>query len=378
MMKTKYFLIFAATIFFSCGSRKGYLDRNDADRALQDAVKKIKKSPDDEDARAAIPQLYKLIKQKHLDQIKAYAATTQLSKWDNLIEEYQDLQHAYDVIINSTEAYKLVTPDSYSTNILQCKDSAANAYYTNGVHFLSFDGRENAKKAYSNFERARAYDPDYKDVNEKMRVAFEKAVVNVVVFPVDERLVQTGFGGIGKNTSNEYFEQNLISDLSGTDRYAARFYNKNNANSMNINPNWVISFKMRALNVSPPVNSYSERKSSAPIKIGTDSSGAPVYNNVYATIFITHSELSATGDLEMTITDMKNQNILSAKVYHEDYKWSQESATFNGDRRALSQSDLNLLTNAQLSAPTKEQVITALYKQLYPKMLNHVKAVLNW
>jgi hypothetical protein len=135
---------------------------------------------------------------------------------------------------------------------------------------------------------------------------------------------------------------------------------------------------MKSLNVAPPVNSYAERKTSSPIRIGTDSSGNPVYNNVYATIYTTHSEITSTADLEMTITDQKNNSIIVSKLFHEDYKWSQESATFNGDKRALSQSDLNLLTNAQLSAPNKELVLTEIYKLIYSKVLTRVKNAVTW
>ena len=59
MMRYLLLLIMGA-MFVACGPRKGYLDRNDADRALQDAVKKLKKNPEDEAARSAIPQLYKI------------------------------------------------------------------------------------------------------------------------------------------------------------------------------------------------------------------------------------------------------------------------------------------------------------------------------
>ena len=42
------FLVIA--ILSSCGSNKTYLERNDADRALQDAVKKLAKDKNDDDA----------------------------------------------------------------------------------------------------------------------------------------------------------------------------------------------------------------------------------------------------------------------------------------------------------------------------------------
>ena len=86
------FLFICTNLIFSCSSKKGYLDRNDADRSLQEAVKKINKNSDDEKAAEAIPQLYNLIKKKHLDQITAYNQSLQISKWDNIVNEYEYLQ----------------------------------------------------------------------------------------------------------------------------------------------------------------------------------------------------------------------------------------------------------------------------------------------
>ena len=129
-------LLLCSSIIFSCSSKKGYLDRNDADKSLQEAVRKINKNPDDEKATEAIPQLYNLIKKKHLDQIAAYNLSQQLNKWDNLVNEYEYLQAAYNAIMNAPAAFKLVNPESYSSNLIEVKDSAAAAYYENGNSYL--------------------------------------------------------------------------------------------------------------------------------------------------------------------------------------------------------------------------------------------------
>lgn len=78
----KYILIILALFSLSaCKSNKSFLERNDADKALADAVKKITKDPGNEEATAAIPILYKQIQQDHLNIIASYKNSRDLSKW---------------------------------------------------------------------------------------------------------------------------------------------------------------------------------------------------------------------------------------------------------------------------------------------------------
>ena len=126
-------LLIILSLFSSCATNKNYLERSDADKALQDAVKKINKNSNDEDATLAIPLLYSGITENHLGKIKSYSSSKELSRWDNIIREYDYLQDAYEVIINSAEAFKLANPVSYSTQLLETKQAAAEDYYEAGL-----------------------------------------------------------------------------------------------------------------------------------------------------------------------------------------------------------------------------------------------------
>jgi hypothetical protein len=69
---------------------------------------------------------------------------------------------------------------------------------------------------------------------------------------------------------------------------------------------------------------------------------------------------------------------MSYRNYNEEYKWEQESATFSGDRRAVSQADWDLINNGGYNAPGKEEILVELYKKIYPMVLSQIRQAVNW
>jgi hypothetical protein len=367
-------------VLISCGSKKGYLDRSNTDRALQDAVKKINKNPNDDEAKSAIPELYRLIKQKHLDRINAFSGSQIPNKWNELVAEYQHLQNAYDLIINSPSAFRLVTPESYNVRLLETKDSAAAFYYAIAQGFDQRNGRENAISAYQNYKTANGFVRGYKDINEKMQAAYNRTIINVVIYPVvdNSNYFKPGFVNFGNNYSNEYFQINLLSDLNNNNRYPARFYNKIEAQRLNMMADWVVGFRLKNLNIPDPSVTNNSRSVNKQIQIGTDTSGRPVYNTVYATINTQKSSFVAKANMEMIISEPAANRNISSHNYNEEYKWEQETATFSGDRRALSDNDWNIINNSGLNAPRKEEILVELYKKIYPSALFNIRNAVNW
>jgi hypothetical protein len=378
-MKNIFLILCIIVLATSCGSRKGFMEREDSDKSLQDAVKKLKKSPDDEDARTAIPQLYKIIKQKHLDKINAYQATQQIGKWDVLISEYEYLQMAYDAIMNSTEAYKLVTPESYAVNIFTTKDSAALAYYNLGNLYLDKTGRDNAKIAYNNFYKANQYAPNFKDANEKMKLAYNHAMINLVINPFDETAVfnQPSLRAFNFSTKNDYFEQNLINDLANNNS-AVKIFGFKDSKRLNVKSDWTIDLRLKKLDFPNPEVVNTSKNVSRQIKIGTDTSGNNVYNTVNATIYTNSSKFNAIAELEMSINNLIDNKNVDTKTYRQNYQWQQDVVTFSGDKRAISNTDWDLINNSGANDPRKAEIVDELYKKLYTRVLNGVKQTISW
>lgn len=360
-------------------SKKAYLERSDADKALQDAVKKLNKDGDNEDAVLAIPELYKNIKANRLAKIEALKASKDISRYDKLIEEYEKLQDAYNAIMNQPSAFKLVNPESFSVQLAETKDAAAEEYFQAGSAALSKEGRENAKRAYIAFRRSSRYVPNYKNAERKMEEAYEKAVVNVVIHPVDDRsrIFNGSWGNYGSRYSREYFEESLIRDLSNKN-YPARVYSVDEAWREKLNDTWEVMLTLRNLDIPYPYTNSSRRNVSAQVEIGRDTSGRPVYTTVYATINSTRRSFTAEAEMNVSILDSKTNRYIGQTSYREDYRWQDEVATYSGDSRALSSNDWALVNNSQTHMPRKEEILEELYRELYPRVRSYVSSRLDW
>ena len=374
-----------AILLNACGSSKSYLERSDEDKALQDAVKKLNKDPSDHEAKAAVPVLYNSVLKTHQDRIKSYQTGADLSRWDKIIGEYNELQNAYNSIVHSTPSFKLVTPENFSTQLLETKQQAAEEYYNLGETYLAKNSRDDAKKAYNYFKKAERYIPGYKDVTDRMSTAYENAIVDVVINPVQDNsfFFNSGWGNSGYDYSNEYFQRTLVRELAydnnnNNRNYAARFYSDWEADRENIRPDWIVDLRLRNIDLPQPTNYNYRRSRSADVQIGTDTSGKPVYKKVNANLNITRMSFTARAEMEVLIRDLSTSRYVSTRSFREDYRWEQERATYSGDSRALTSQDWQMINNSNIYAPRREDILNELYRKIYPQVLNNIKYSVQW
>lgn len=379
-------IVLAGILFSACKSTKNYLERSDEDRALQDAVKRLSKNATDEDALTAVPVLYKSITATRLARIKSYQSGNDLGRWDKIISEYNQLQSAYTSIINNTAAFKLVTPDNYNTQLLESKQAAAEDYYNYAESFLIKNGRDNAKKAYSYFKKANGYmDGGYKDAQVKMNEAYENAIVDVVINPVQDNsfFINSGWGNSWNSYSNDYFQRALVRDLaynnnSNNKNYAARFYSDWEAQKENIEADWEVNLILRNMEIPQPTRYSYRQNRTAKIETGKDTSGRPIYQTVSATVNLTRYSFTAYASMDVQIKDIVTPKSISNRSFREDYRWQEERGTYTGDSRALTSRDWEAINNRDYYEPRREQVVDELYKKLYNQILNHVRYSVEW
>lgn len=383
---TKMFpLLIFTLLFIGCGSSKTYLERTDEDKALQDAVKRLNKNPDDSEASHAVPVLYNSILKTHLARIKSFEQGSDLNRWDKIIGEYNDLQNAYNSMVSSTPAFKLVTPENFSTQLLETKEKAAAGYYQAADNYLAKNNREDAKRAYNFFKRVDRYVPGYKDSRNKMNEAYERAIVKVVINPVQDNsfFFNSGWGNSGYDYSNEYFQRTLVRELAydndnNNRNYPARFFSDWEARRENIQPDWIIDLRLRNMDLPQPMNYNYRRTRSADVQVGTDTAGKPVYKKVYANLNITRMSFTARAEMEVMIRDLASSRNISNRSFREDYRWEEERATYSGDNRALTSQDWQMVNNRNIYAPRREDILNELYRRIYPQVLNNIKYAVQW
>jgi hypothetical protein len=383
-MKKIFYTITALFILAACKTSKDFLTRSNEERALLDAVKFLSKNPGDSNARQAVALLYPRLLQKHLARVDALKAETGLSKYDNLAEELGILQKMHDAIINEPAARMLLNPVDYQAQVNENRQLAADAYYREADLYLDKEGRDNAKKAYTYFKKADKWVPGFKDAGAKMNVAFQQAMVNVLVKPVEDNsfFFNAGWGNTGLNYSNEYFQQTLIRELGGKNavRYPARFYSDWEARRDNVRPDWVVDLNLRNLYIPQPSNYTYSHNASKQVEVGRDSSGHSLYQTVYATVYITRQSFRARAQMEVYITETNTRRNISDHTYSEEYSWQEEHASYTGDSRALDANDWALVNNSRNinTDPRQEDVLNELYRKLYPQVKNCILNAVDW
>lgn len=380
-MRFIFLLLAAFLILEGCKTTsKGYLERSDADKALQDAIKRLSKNPDDEKALEAVPVVYRNISEHRLAKIKAIKNSKDITRWQKLLEEYQQLENAYQSIVNSAEAFRLVNATSYGTEILETKEFAATDYYKTGNEFVDKPGRENARKAYYAFKQAEEFSPGFKDATEKMNLTFKNATLHIVINPIeDNSFFNSSWGNFGYNYSNEFFQQNLVRELGGgAYNYPAKFYTDWEARRNNVTPDWIVYLRLRNIDIPFPFTNTFTQNRSAQIKVGSDTAGKPVYNTVNATVNITRMNFTARAEMEVTIKDLQQDKNINYRTFRDDYRWEQETGSYTGDRRALTSRDWQAINNNYINTPRKEEILNELFRRIYPQVRNNISSSVEW
>jgi hypothetical protein len=378
------FILIASIAFTACKSSKNYLQRTDEDKALQDAVKRLAKDKDDYEAREAIPILYRNISGVRLARIRSYQSSNELAKYDKIISEYNQLQSAYTSIINSPAAFRLITPENYSTQILETKELAAEANYKAAEAYFNQAGRDNAKKAYNTYKKTNQYIPNYKDATAKMNEAYENAIVDVMINPVQDNsfFSNNGWGNTWSNYSNDYFQRALVRDLDqnngNNNRYAARFYSDWEVRNKDIKPDWEVNLLLRNMDIPTPRPYSQSRNRSASVEIGRDTAGRPIYQTVTATVNITRYSFTAYVNMDVQIKDLTTRQSISSRSFREDYRWEEERGTYRGDSRALTAQDWDAINNQRFTEPSRNEIVEELYRKLYSQIVSHIRYSVQW
>jgi len=382
-MRYIFYSLISLAILAGCSTtNKDYLSRSDNDNTLFDAIKSLKKHNADTAALNALPALYTAAQQRNLRKINSYSTSPDIGRWDKMLNAYATLQEMHDAIVESDAASRVVTPVNYQQTIYDLKQQAAAGYYSLATDFLNKPGRNDAKTAYNYFKKADKLVPGYQDAALKMDEAYQNAVVNVVINPVQDNsyFFNTGWGNYGYNYSNEYFQQTLVRELKGinSNRYPARFYTDWEARRDNIMPDWEVNLTLRNMNMPTPQNYTYSRNVSKLVERGRDTANRVLYRTVYATVYITQQSFTARADMEINITDLATRKNIVYNTFREEYRWEEEQATYSGDADALGPNEWALINKRSYNEPRKEDILNELYRKLYPQVKNKISYAVDW
>ncbi len=370
----KILLLNLVFILAACNSVKinqRYISQGNYDNAINLAVKKLQKNKHSAKAEEHILLLEEAFKKavdKDKRAIKYYQKTDdpQASRkiyytYTLLRERQEKIRPLLPLTINSQGRDAHFHFEDYSDKIAKARAIFEKQLYETGKLLMSYNTKEDYKKAYSVFCELTDINPLYKDAKQLREEAHFRGTDFVLVHL--------------KNYSGILIPQNLESDLLnfntyGLDNFWMQFHN---APQNGIDYNYGIDLIFRSIQISPERIFEKEFHKDKEIKIGWeykkdrngnilhDENGNPVkidlFEAVEADLLVTTQSKAAHVTGEVIFKDLNTGRQINTFPLETEYVFENIFASYQGDKRALDEADLDLIKNRFVPFPNNEQMI---------------------
>ncbi len=368
------FLLFSL-ILTACSPTKQIEKRyTPDDKLVFDLIERLKKNPNDAEAAKQLPEAYEQAAEvrKNINS-NTFNNMNEGDRWIEISRQLLVAQQLYSEIKGSPVISKIIpNPWDPTVKIQEAKQKAAEEYYNQGQQYLTYNNRPYARKAYDMFVKANNAYPNYKDVREMIQQSQLLATIKVVVNQVNYDNYGWNYWGF----NNDYLQYKIIRDLNNSSYRDVKFYSEDEARRANIRPDRIVNLTFTDLYIGQLFNDRYSIDRSKQIEVGQTKTNPPqpIYETVKATVYVTRRVLQSRASLECRIYDWaSNRNILFDR-FPDNNTWKDESARYTGDKRALEQSDWNLINNSSnINPPSRNELAQRLVDNCYNQLLSRIK-----
>lgn len=348
------------------------------DKTVFDLIERLNKNASDAEASELLPQAYEAAANKRKEANQATIGSGHIGdRYMKVNQELQVMQEMYNAIKASPAASKAVpNPWNPSAALENTRQKAAKEYYAQGLQYLNYDNRKYALMAYDYFKKADNAVPGYENVRSLMNEAIEKGTLKVVVSPVNYHRYSWSYWGL----QEDYLQQQMVRDLNAGSFSDTRFFTDREASMRRIHADRYVEMNFTDLFVGTIANDRYTIRRSAQVQTGTTKSipAKPVYQTVYATVYVNRSILQSYATLECRIYDNTNTRNILFDRFPDRYTWEQKTATYKGDSRALTNEDWAMIRNSNNRPPSRNEIASRLIRNCYGLLLNRIKSGVNF
>jgi hypothetical protein len=322
---------------------------------------------------------YKYAVEDREDQIRILANSSNETKYDQIFQQYDQLQNLYEKIRKYPTIAQFIKPTDYSSSVETYKDKAFVAHVEKADKWMRGEDRRSYREAYYEFRKALHYKPDDFDAKKKLEDAYDAAVVKVMVVPIDAANGNYYYSNSSYQVRN--FQDALIRSLNynGSNEFV-KYYTEWSTESKRIQPDEVIEMRMGRMNIGQPYDQNSTRQVSKEVvvkeKVYNKDSVVKEYAKVYANV--TSTKRTLVSDVEMYVTAREPRGrILWSDNLRSEHQWKTEFATYTGDERALSESDKTLLNKKDFRTPNQDDITNDLMNKLQNDVVYRLRNYYN-
>jgi len=375
-MKKIYLFFFIAVITWmaGCKSASKLYQKGNYDEAVQVAVKKLQKDPNDPKLKSVVQDAYRYAVTDHENRIRNYSSMDNEMKYEWMYNEYSDLQNLHNVIFKAPSVYELVRPKDYASDINANASKASDVHYNKGMQLMNNNDRQSYKNAFHEFKTAIGFKPGDANIQEMINKAYDAALTVVAIIPVNNY----GFQYTSYNYQLQNFDNDIIRILqNNTGNEFVKFYSTWETSRLNIVPDEIVEMHFTQINIGRINDNYSTREVSKDVVVKETvykpDSVIKQYAKVKAIVTTTQRTMTSQGILSINARDNKGRSLWSDNVVGNS-SWSTSFTSFTGDERALSDEDRTSLNQAQDSPPREQDVVKCIQEGIYTDLIHKVRS----
>ena len=360
-------------VSMACSSGKKAYERGDYYEAVLKSINRLRKDPDHSKSAQTLQAAYPLAVQYFETQAQNEIASNAPFKWKNVIANYNSINTMYEEVRQCPGCLKVIkTPKNYYSELGPLKDKAADESYTAGINELMKGTRNDARRAYFNFVDANTFAPGYKDVVEYLDKSKFEATLKVIIeqIPVPQRY----------NLSGGFFQEKVEEYVHSayTDQTFIKFYTPEEAKNVNLPyANQIMRIQFDDFTVgNVSLKEKEETFTRDSVKVGeTKVAGKmqPVYGTVKAKLITYRKEVLSAGLLSMQIVDAKTNGVLTSRKFEGKYVWTNAWARYNGDDRALTDTQLALCKQKETQPPGAQSLFLEFTRPIYDQLTSGIR-----
>ena len=374
---SKFYLVLGvlSILLIGCKSASKAYEKGNYSDAIELAVKKIQKDPYDGESISIAKNAYNEAQRLHEDKIRQLSNSPSEKKFEQIFNEYRQLQNLYELVNRYPTLQKALKPVDYSEYLVTYGNKAADLYFQKGLERMNAGSKAAYRDAYQDFRTALRFRDD-SSTRRKMDTAYNLALVRVVVLPLNEHMYAGGY-----QYSNSHHFRNFENELMRTLRYNTsnqfvKFYSEWDARAEEVQPDEILELRLGRIDIGRPYDRTSSHTASKEVVIKEivyrPDSVVKQYGKVTAQVTTTQRTMVSQGELYVTSRDPRGR-ILWTDIFRGEHKWETEFSTFRGDERALSDRDRALLNRQDRNAPREDEVMDAVLDQIENDMSYRVR-----
>jgi hypothetical protein len=362
-------LFFSACSFFK--KTQEAINSGDYDKAIQLAVKNLRDSKTKKANQPYIPMLedaFRKVTERQESRIQFLQEDGNPQNLERIFNLYQALANRQEMIKpllplrNATNGREAIFKmKDYSSAIINTKNKLSDVLYGNVRELFLLDRKLDYRKAYDELQYIEKINPNYRDTRRLIEEAHARGRDYVFVSV--------------KNRSRKILPKRLVKDLLDIDTYGFddlwTVYHSRRVNDMRYD--YGLELTLRKINISPEQIREKQLVKERQVKDGwkylLDKNGDQVIDdkgnkvkvdnmvNVRCEVFQFTQFKSAAVIGQVSYTNMNSNQVLNTFPIKSEFVFQHNYATYNGDKRALRKSLLDMIVLRSIKFPSNEQMV---------------------